>query len=85
MTLSSRSLMKIFGPISTPRRVPLMTGGQFEKVLFTITLWVQPVSQIPSHCMDHSANADCSVTKMKNNLKVVINIRSREFPPRRNS
>jgi len=56
LILSSRSLKKILnstGPNTNPWGTPLVTDCQFEKELFTTTLWVKSVSQFPTHRIDH--------------------------------
>lgn len=40
-------------------KTQLVTGCQFEKELFTTVLWVQPVSQVPTHHTDHLSRLEC--------------------------
>lgn len=46
----------MLGPTQIPGG-PTSFRFQFEKELFTTTLWVQPVSQIPTHHTDHMSGS----------------------------
>ena len=51
-----RYFMKILnsiGPNIDPWGTPLVIDFQFEKEIFTTTLWVQPVNQFPTCHTDH--------------------------------